>query len=127
MSLHKIKHFKLTVFNYFYASSSFTQAASKKNQNTMATLSVSKQTIDRKRKNYRFIVYKQRNLISTVIKVYNFDKLNPVPKLISILLSEMMWGKNLDFKGTYRDHRVTGTLNFHKILDFCILVMVLDV
>ena len=31
------------------------------------------------------------------------------------------------FKGTYRDHRVTGALNFHKIQDFCILVMVLDV
>ena len=31
------------------------------------------------------------------------------------------------FKGTYRDHRVTGALNFHKIRDFCILVMVLDV
>ena len=30
-------------------------------------------------------------------------------------------------KGTYRDHRVTGALNFHKIRDFCILVMVLDV
>ena len=31
------------------------------------------------------------------------------------------------FKGTYRDHRVTGALNFHKTRDFCILVMVLDV
>ena len=32
-----------------------------------------------------------------------------------------------DALGTYRDHRVTGALNFHKIRDFCILVMVLDV
>ena len=30
-------------------------------------------------------------------------------------------------KGTYRDHRVTGALNFHKIRDFFILVMVLDI
>ena len=30
-----------------------------------------------------------------------------------------------DFKGTYKDHRVTGALNFHKIRDLCILVMVL--
>ena len=30
-------------------------------------------------------------------------------------------------KGTYRDHRVTSALNFHKIQDFCIFVMVLDV
>ena len=35
--------------------------------------------------------------------------------------------KCVSIKGTYRDHRVTGALNFHKIRDFCILVMVLDV
>ena len=33
----------------------------------------------------------------------------------------------LNVKGTYRDHRVTGALNFHKTRDFGILVMVLDV
>ena len=34
---------------------------------------------------------------------------------------------NQHLKGTCRDHRVTGALNFHKIRDVCILVMVLDV
>ena len=33
----------------------------------------------------------------------------------------------LYIKATFRDHRVTGALNFHKIRDFCILVIVLDV
>ena len=35
--------------------------------------------------------------------------------------------KTMYIKGTCRDHRVTGALNFHKIRDVCILVMVLDV
>ena len=30
-------------------------------------------------------------------------------------------------KGTFRENRVIGALNFHKIRNFCILVMVLDV
>ena len=41
--------------------------------------------------------------------------------------SSLQSGCYLQLKGTYRDHGVTGALNFHKILDFCILVMVLDV
>ena len=36
-------------------------------------------------------------------------------------------GNYIAIKGTYRDHRVTGALNFHKTRDFGILVMVLDV
>ena len=31
------------------------------------------------------------------------------------------------FKGIFRDHSRDNALNFHKIQDFCILVMVLDV
>ena len=31
------------------------------------------------------------------------------------------------FKGRFRDHSRDNALNFHKIRDFCILVMVLDV
>ena len=32
-----------------------------------------------------------------------------------------------ELKGIFRDHSRDNALNFHKIQDFCILVMVLDV
>ena len=36
-------------------------------------------------------------------------------------------GKITPFKGIFRDHSRDNALNFHKIRDVCILVMVLDV
>ena len=36
-------------------------------------------------------------------------------------------GPQMNIKGIFRDHSHNNALNFHKIRDFCILVMALDV
>ena len=73
-------------------------------------------------------------LAGIIQRIHKSYKIQPEWQLILKSSSVFSWNFTLkwqlfpaEIKGTYRDHRVTGALNFHKIRDFCILVMVFDV
>ena len=64
------------------------------------------------------------------LKVMRSTRTPPTRIVLGLWTGEIsFWPIYGPLKGTYRDHRVTGALNFYKIRDFCILVMqmVLDV
>ena len=70
-----------------------------------------------------------RELIFEKVQGFNDNSLENV-RITSTSLTDSDTYYNYSFhdnKGIFRDHIRDNALNFHKIRDFCILVMVLDV